>query len=128
MKNLSTIGRILFALPIGLMGVNHFIMTPIFTAQLEGSLIPNGAFTIMVSGLMLIIVSLSLILNKFTKIACFWFAGLLLLFIVAIHIPGLFSPEHNVAQWAYIELLKDSSLMGGALLLAAIIGNQKEAE
>jgi putative oxidoreductase len=128
MKALAIIGRILFALPVGLMGINHFIMTPVFTEQLKGSLIPNGAFAIMISGLMLLIVSVSIIFNKYTKIACLWLAGLLFLFITTIHIPGLFSNEPNVAQWAFIELLKDTSLMGGAILLAVLLDAQKKAE
>ena len=122
MKNLAVIGRILFALPIGLMGINHFIMTPVFTEQLKCSLIPNGVFTILISGLMLLIVSLSILFNKYTKIACLWLAGLLFLFIITIHIPGLFSTDSNVAQWAFIQLLKDTSLMGGAILLSVFLG------
>ena len=40
LKTFSCIGRILFALPIGMMGLNHFLMTPLFAQQLKESLIP----------------------------------------------------------------------------------------
>lgn len=116
MKKLAVLGRILFALPFGVMGVNHFLMTKIFTEQIKTSFIADGAFTIMITGVLLIIASVSLILNKFVKTACIWLAALLLIFILTIHVPGLFQ-----ANWelALIQLLKDTGLMGGAILIAA---------
>ncbi|HLP05956.1 MAG TPA: hypothetical protein VK152_11060 [Paludibacter sp.] len=117
MKNLAVIGRILFALPFGIMGLNHFLMTDIFLGMMS-SFIPGGAYSILVTGGLLILGSLSIIVNKNIKIACFGLAGLLLLFIATIHIPGLFSQDPKVASYALIELLKDTGLMGGAIMIA----------
>lgn len=124
MKKLAVLGRILFALPFGVMGVNHFIMSKIFTEQIKTSFISDGAFTIMITGVLLIIASISLILNKFVKTACIWLAALLLIFILTIHVPGLFQ-----ANWelALIQLLKDTGLMGGAIMIAAYFDTQKES-
>jgi uncharacterized membrane protein len=126
MKYFSLIGRILFALPIALMGINHFLMTPLFAQQLKESIIPNGAFVIMISGLMLIVVSVFILLNKFVEIASLWLIGLLFLIISTIHIPGLFASDPNVAQLAYIELLKTTSLMGGAIMIAIYLYERKK--
>jgi uncharacterized membrane protein len=64
MKKLAIIGRILFALPFGIMGLNHFLMKDVFLGMMS-SFIPGGAYTILITGLLLIIASLSIIFNKF---------------------------------------------------------------
>ena len=117
MKKLAIIGRILFALPFGILGLNHFLMTDVFLGMMS-SFIPGGAYTIFVTGALLIAASISIILNKYIKVACFGLAGLLFIFIVSIHIPGLVNLDPKVAQFALIELLKDTGLMGGALMIA----------
>lgn len=124
MKNLAILGRILFALPFAIMGLNHFLMTSVFLGMMS-SFIPGGAFTILVTGALLIIASISIMLNKFLKTACFWIAGMLLIFIATIHIPGLFTANWEIAL---IELLKDTGLMGGAIMIAAYFDVQKEED
>lgn len=115
MKNIATIGRILFALPFGIIGLNHFLMTDIFLGMMS-SFIPGGGYTILLTGAVLIAASVCIILNKYIQIVCFSLAGLLLLFILTIHLPGLFT---NNFQMALFGLLKDTGLMGGALIIAA---------
>jgi uncharacterized membrane protein len=117
MKNLAILGRLLFALPFGLMGLNHFLMTNTFIGM-SSTFVPTGAYTILIIGAILILASISIMLNKNIKLACFILAGLLLIFIATIHIPGLFNSDPKVAQLALIELLKDTGLMGGALMFA----------
>jgi uncharacterized membrane protein YphA (DoxX/SURF4 family) len=118
MKNIATIGRILFALPFGIIGLNHFLMTDTFLGMMS-SFLPGGGYTIMLTGVFLIATSILIILNKFVKIVCFSLAGLLFLFIVTIHIPHLFSADSAVMQEGLFGLLKDTGLMGGALIIAA---------
>jgi putative oxidoreductase len=79
------------------------------------SFIPGGAFTVLMTGVLLILASISIMLNKFIKITCFSLAGLLLIFITTIHIPGLFTVN---SEFALVELLKDTGLMGGAIMIA----------
>lgn len=117
MKNLAILGRILFALPFGIIGLNHFLMTDVFLGMMS-TFIPGGAYTILLTGALLITFSISIMLNKFIKIACFGLAALLFIFILSIHIPGLFNIDPKVSQFALIELLKDTALMGGALMIA----------
>lgn len=115
MKNIATIGRILFAVPFGIIGLNHFLMTDIFLGMMS-SFIPGGGYTILLTGALLIAASVCIIINKYIRIVCYSLAGLLLLFILTIHIPGLFT---NNFQIALFGLLKDTGLMGGALIIAA---------
>lgn len=114
MKKLAVLGRILFALPFGIMGLNHFLMKDYFLGTMS-SFIPGGAYTILLTGVILILASVSIMLNKNIKIVCFGLAGLLFIFILTIHIPGLFTVNW---QTALIELLKDTGLMGGSLIIA----------
>lgn len=123
MKKLAVFGRIIFALPFGIMGINHFLMTKIFTEQIKTSFISDGAFTILITGALLIIASVSIILNKFVKTACIWLSALLLIFILTIHVPGLFTANWELAM---IQLLKDTGLMGGAIMIAVYYDFQKE--
>ena len=127
MKNIATIGRILFALPFGIIGLNHFLMTNTFLGMMS-SFLPGGGYTIMLTGVFLIAASILIILNKFIKTVCFSLAGLLLLFIVTIHIPHLFSADSAVMQEGLFGLLKDTGLMGGALIIAAYYHPEDDAK
>jgi uncharacterized membrane protein len=119
MKNIATIGRILFALPFGIIGLNHFLMTDTFLGMMS-SFLPGGGYTILLTGAFLIAASICIILNKFIKVVCFSLAGLLFLFIITIHIPHLiYTTDARSYQEALFGLLKDTGLMGGALIIAA---------
>jgi putative oxidoreductase len=117
MKHLAGIGRVLFALPFGIMGLNHFLMYNYYVGMVS-SFIPGGGFTVLITGLALIAACIAILFKKFIQIACLLLALLLFIFICTIHIPGLFVPES--ANMALIELLKDTGLMGGSLLIASI--------
>jgi uncharacterized membrane protein len=117
MKYLTTIGRVLFALPFIVFGLNHFIMVDFFTGMLN-SFIPGTSFTIILTGIALIAAGISIILKKYIKISCILLAIMLFIFIVSIHIPQLFDPEKKLL--ALVSLLKDVTIMGGALMIAGI--------
>lgn len=115
MKNLATIGRILFALPFALFGINHFLMTDYYLGMLT-SFVPLGGYTVLLTGLVMIGVSISIITKKFIRLSTLILAGLLFVFIVTIHIPHLLDGTDKTP--IIIALLKDISLMGGSLMIA----------
>lgn len=115
MKNLAPLGRILFALPFLVFGINHLIMMDFYLGMLT-SFIPLGAYTIILTGLIMIAVSISIITKKFIRLSTLILAGLLLIFILTIHIPHLL--EGSDRTLVMIALLKDISLMGGSLMIA----------
>ncbi len=123
MKNITAIGRILYALPFALFGINHFLMTDYYVGMLT-SFIPLGAYTIILTGIMLIAASISIITKKFVKLSTIMLAILLFLFIVTIHIPHLFQDTDRTAT--IIALLKDTSLLGGSLMIAGIYSEEDE--
>jgi uncharacterized membrane protein len=59
MKNLTPVGRILFALPFAIFGINHFLMMDYYVGMLT-SFRPLGGYTIILTGLILIAVSISI--------------------------------------------------------------------
>lgn len=120
MRHISTIGRILYAVPFAVFGLNHFLFVNFYIGSVS-SFIPLGPYTIILTGIFLILASLSILFNKYIKISTILLAALLLIFILTIHIPGLFDPDPVKWQMALIELLKDTSLMGGSLLVAGIV-------
>lgn len=123
MKNLTTIGRILFAIPFALFGLNHFLMLDYYLGLLT-SFVPLGAYTIILTGIMLIAASISIITKILVKFTTLLLALLLFIFIVSIHIPHLFADTDKTIT--IIALLKDISLMGGSLMIAGIYSEQEE--
>ncbi len=123
MNKITTIGRILFALPFALFGINHFIMMDYYMGMLT-SFIPRTAFVMILTGLMLIAASISIITSKYVRLSTLLLAGLLFVFIVTIHIPHLI--QGNNTTITLIALLKDISLMGGSLMIAGIYSDERE--
>ena len=117
MKKLTTAGRILFAIPFLIFGINHFLMLDYYVGMLT-SFIPLGAYTIILTGVLLVATSISIITKKYIIQSTLILASLLLLFIVTIHIPHLFDGSDRTAT--LIALLKDISLMGGSLMIAGM--------
>ena len=122
MKNITTIGRILFAIPFAVFGINHFLMMDYYLGMLT-SFIPLGAYTIILTGIMLIAASISIISKKFVKFSTIMLAILLFIFIVTIHIPHLINDADKTVT--LIALLKDISLMGGSLMIAGIYSEEE---
>ena len=117
MKNVSMIGRMLFAIPFAIFGLNHFLFLDFYIGSVS-SFIPLGPYTIILTGIFLIMASLSIIFNKYIKVSTILLSVLLMIFILTIHIPALFDPEKW--RFALIELLKDTSLLGGSLMIAGM--------
>lgn len=125
MKNLTTIGRVLFAIPFALFGINHFLMLDYYLGMLT-SFVPLGAYTIILTGIMLIAVSISIITKILVKFSTLMLAILLLIFIITIHIPHLITDADKTIT--IIALLKDISLMGGSLMISGIYSEEEKPD
>ena len=121
MKKLTTVGRILFAIPFALFGINHFLMLDYYLGMLT-SFVPLGAYTIILTGIMMIAASISIITKVLVKFSTLLLAFLLFVFIITIHIPHLFIEADKTVT--IIALLKDISLMGGSLMIAGIYNEE----
>lgn len=121
MKNLTLISRLLFAIPFILFGINHFIMADFYMGILT-SFVPLGYYSIILTGLVLILAGVAIISGRFIQTATMGLSVLLGIFIVTIHIPHLLNPEQYQTQTAevLITLLKDISLAGASLFIYSI--------
>jgi uncharacterized membrane protein YphA (DoxX/SURF4 family) len=123
MKKLTTIGRILFAIPFVLFGINHFLMLNYYLGMLT-SFVPLGAYTIILTGIMMIAAGISIITKILVRFSTLLLAFLLFIFIITIHIPHLISDADKTIT--IIALLKDISLMGGSLMIAGIYSEEEK--
>ena len=124
MGNLTTIGRILYALPFAIFGINHFLSIDFYMGMVS-SFIPTGPFTIILTGLLMLAAAISIITKKLIKTSTLLLAALLFVFIVTIHVPALLTGDVESSPFVMMQLLKDISLMGGSLFIAGIC-NEKE--
>ena len=112
----TTVARYLFALPFGIFGVIHFIQGSNMADYVP---IPGGVIWVYVVGVALLAACVSIIIEKYTKLACLLLALLLIIFVLSIHLPGVINAPDDAAQGAAMSsLLKDAALAGGALILA----------
>jgi uncharacterized membrane protein YphA (DoxX/SURF4 family) len=123
MNKITTIGRILFALPFAALGINHFVMMNYYLGTLT-SFIPRTAFVMILTGLLLIAVSISIITKKLVRVSTILLAFLLFIFITTIHIPHLINGVDTTVT--LIALLKDISLLGGSLMIAGMYTEKEE--
>ncbi len=119
MNNLKNVGRIVFAVPFAIFGMMHFMMAGKMAGMVP-SWVPGGVFWVYVIGLALIAATISLISKKQIYLASVLLAGLLIIFILTIHLPGIMGADQMMKQMAMSGLLKDMSLAGGALLIAGL--------
>lgn len=123
MKQMATAGRILFALPFAIFGINHFLMMDYYMGMLT-SFIPKTAFIMILTGIVLIAASISIITKILVRLSTILLAVLLLIFIITIHIPHLINGVDTTTT--LIALLKDISLMGGSLMIAGIYSENEK--
>ncbi len=117
-QTVSRIATIVFAIVIGVFGVNHF-MHPDNLAIIVPNFIPGGTIWVYVVGGAFILAAISFILNIKVKLAGYLLALLLLVFVLFIHLPGfLNSGDKEMQTTSFINLLKDIGLACCSLLIA----------
>ena len=129
MKNLSLIGRLLFGIPFAFIGLGHFIQYEFFSMEFTTH-VNIGPYMMMMTGALLILASISIVINKYVQLSTFALAVLIIIIIATVHIPNYFNGDEMQKAFAVFGLLKDISLLGGALLAneLCIIKSEKEAE
>ena len=114
MKFLSALGRFIYAIPFILFGAFHFMKAaPMAHMVLKGWPIADG--------LAMIMAGVSIIINVQARLACLLLALLLLIFILALHLPSVMHGDPS--GMAMGGLLKDSALLGAALTYAGNLKN-----
>ena len=117
---LKKTARVLFGIPFIVFGINHFFNAGMLAGMVPG-FVPGGVFWVYVTGAVLVLTGLSLIVNKYTAIGGYMLAGLLAIFVLTIHLPGMF----NNPMQSMSGFLKDLSLMAAALYFATKASEQE---
>lgn len=115
----SKVARALFALPFAIFGLFHFLNASAMAGIVP---VPGGVFWVYFTGAALIAGSVGILTGVLGRLAALGLAALLLTFIFGVHVPGLSNPE--MQQGAMMGLLKDVSLLGGALTWAGLFGKR----
>ncbi len=119
MKNLSNIGRFMFAIPFLAMGLMHLFNGSQMTTMVP-SFIPGGLFWVYLVGLCQLAFVVSLITKKMLGLSAMLIGIMLILFVLTIHIPGMSNPDQMMKMMAMVGMLKDLGLAGGAFMLSAM--------
>jgi putative oxidoreductase len=121
-NKLALVARIMFAMPFGAFGMSHLIHAGAMVRMLPIWL-PGGEFWIYLTGICLISACFAFVTKIQADKAAFCLVALLLVFVFTLHIPAV--RRGTNPQMAIMNLLKDVSLMGGALTYAAIFSSDK---
>lgn len=112
MNLIASIGRFLFAIPMVIFGVFHFVNTRTLQ-NVVPSFIPGQTFWVYLTGAALIASGISILIKKRVQLIANLLALMLLVFALFVHLPMALNGD----QLAASSLLKDIALAGGALIL-----------
>jgi uncharacterized membrane protein YphA (DoxX/SURF4 family) len=110
-----TLGRTLFALPMAVFGVQHF-MYATFVATLIPSWIPGHLFWTYLTGVAFIAASVGIVTGQKARLSAFLLGLMLLLWFVLLHMPRVAEALRNGNEWN--SALVVLALGGGAWVLA----------
>jgi putative oxidoreductase len=118
MKALIITGKYMYALPMLVFGIMH-----IMNADAMAAMVPSyfyiGVFWVYLTGLGFIGSAVSILVNVYTRLACYLLAFMLLVFVFTMHLPGVLSGGEG-AQMAMGGLLKDFALAAAAIIIGSI--------
>ena len=117
-ESLSMLGRILFAIPIMIFGIFHF-MNATEMSGIVPSYFPAPIIFVYMTGTGLILAGLSLILQTQTSLAMLLLGVMLMIFALTVHLPGAM----DGAQASISNLLKDIALSGAAFYFSGRVKN-----
>lgn len=122
MKHYHIVSRIaiyLLSVVLIIFGIFHFKYPYDLLVYVPDFLVGGIRWAYVVGGAF-ILVGISFMTNRFVKFTSYLLAALLVIFILTIHLPNaLNAGAPEMRQWAWINLLKDTAIVGFALHIAA---------
>ncbi len=114
----ATLGRLLFALPLAVFGVQHF-MYAAFVATLIPAWIPGPLFWTYLTGVVFIAASVSIVAGRKAHLAAALLGLMFFLWFVLLHAPRVAARPHNGNEWnsAFVAL----AFCGGSWVLAGTL-------
>ena len=106
----SKIAGIIYAIAIGTFGILHFRNVDAMKASVPDYMPGDGSIWIYFTGACMILAAIAIIINKYTRLACYLLAAMFLIFVFTLHLKPLLSG-------GFTHLLKDISMAMGAILI-----------
>jgi len=115
MERMGRLGRVLFAAPMVVFGVQHFLY-PAFLATLIPSWIPWHSFWEDVVGAAFVAAAVSIATNKATRMAAVLLGAMFGLFVLVLHVPRVVEAVRSLDEWtsAFVAV----AMSGGAFVVA----------
>jgi len=124
MGALPKVGRFLYAIPMAIFGLLHFMNGSMMAGMVP---IPGGVIWVYLVGVALIAAAVSILAGKQAVLATRLLGLLLLIFVLSIHLPGVMAGGEGMAG-AMTMVLKDTALAGGAFILSGVLGAEAARE
>lgn len=122
MKHYHIVSRVaiyMLSVVLIIFGIFHF-MYPYDLLVYVPDFLPGGIRWAYVVGAAFVLVGISFISNQYVKFTSYLLAILLVIFILTIHVPNaLNAGAPEMRQWALINVLKDTAIVGFALHIGA---------
>ncbi|MDB5193731.1 MAG: hypothetical protein JWQ96_3294 [Segetibacter sp.] len=115
----SRISIIILSVVMIAFGIYHFTAPQNLVVYLP-DFMPGGKIWVYITGAAFILAALSFLSHKMVQVAGYLLALMLLIFVLAIHLPNyLHAGDKEMQQMALISLLKDLALSAFALHIAS---------
>ena len=113
-STLTTIGRLLYAIPFAIFGLFHFMNAEAMAPMVP---VPGGIFWVYLVGVALIAAAASIAMRKKSGLASMLLGALLLVFVLTIHLPAVLGGD----QMSMGQLLKDLALAGASFYYSGTV-------
>lgn len=113
MSALPTVGRYVYAIPMLVFGVMHFMRADGMAGMVP---IPGGVIWVYITGIGLLAASVAIMTGKYAVLATRLLALFLFLTAFTVHLPDFMGGN----QAAMSQVLKDTALAGAALVLSGV--------
>jgi len=123
MDALPTVGKFLFAIPMAVFGMLHFVMAGAMAGMVP-AFVPGGVIWVYITGVALIAAAVAIMINKHAVLAAQLLGVMLLSFALTIHLVALLGGD----QAAMGMVLKDTALAGAAFVLSGVLGGGAATE
>ncbi len=117
MAALPKIGKFLFALPMGVFGILHFMMADMMAGMVP---VPGGVVWVYFTGIALIAAAVGIITGKHAVLAAQGLVLFLLLTALTVHLPAVMGGD----QSSLGLVLRDLALAGGAMVLSGALASE----
>jgi uncharacterized membrane protein len=116
MKELVSIGRIVYAIPLAFFALGHFSNAPAMAGMVPNYFPGGGVVWVYITGAALAAAAVSIILNKMTQLSGLLLAIMLFIFVFVLHLPGAIKGDQLFIAMA----MKDLGMAAGALMISGM--------